>query len=92
MQNGPEPSRGAPLLGAAKRTLDGEDRSEMIRQEGKKGERVGAILAPFLTATDSVLGYVVGEASEALRNRKGESTDRPSRERWSKARTRRSGR
>jgi hypothetical protein len=26
VRNGPEPSKGAPLLGAAKRTLDGEDR------------------------------------------------------------------
>jgi len=30
----------------------------------------------------------VGKASEALRGRKAESTDRPSRERWLKARTR----
>src|ERR1019366_3862432 len=29
--------KGAPLLGAAKRTLDGEDRSEMIAEEGKAG-------------------------------------------------------
>ena len=42
-------------------------------------------------SAEGVLGYVVGEASEALRNRKVESTDRPSRERWSKARTRRRG-
>src|SRR6266567_8095784 len=39
-------------------------------------------------SAEGVLGYVVGEASEALRNRKVESTDRPNRERWSKARTR----
>src|ERR1022692_1064331 len=32
--------KGAPLLGAAKRTLDGEDRSEMIAEEGKAGRRV----------------------------------------------------
>ena len=32
-------------------------------------------------SAEGVLGYVVGEASEALRNRKVESTDRPSRER-----------
>src|SRR5580658_8108409 len=38
-------------------------------------------------SAEGVVGYVVGEASEALRNRKVESTDRPSRERWSKART-----
>ena len=35
VRNGPEPVKGAPLLGAAKRTLDGEDRSEMIAEEGK---------------------------------------------------------
>ena len=33
--------KGAPLLGAAKRTLDGEDRSEMIAEEGKAGRNVG---------------------------------------------------
>ena len=38
---------GAPLLGAAERTLDGEDRSETMRQEGKKGERVGRHFGPF---------------------------------------------
>src|ERR1035437_2795948 len=38
-------------------------------------------------ATSDPTGYVVGKASEALRSRKGESTDRPSRERWRKART-----
>src|ERR1019366_10677961 len=31
--------KGAPLLGAAKRTLDGEDRSEMIAEEGKAGAK-----------------------------------------------------
>jgi hypothetical protein len=36
-------------------------------------------------SAEGVLGYVVGKASEALRNRKVESTDRPSRERWPKA-------
>src|SRR5450755_3414206 len=30
VQNGPESVKGAPLLGAAKRTLDGEDRSEIV--------------------------------------------------------------
>ena len=39
-------------------------------------------------SAEGILGHVVGEASEALRNRKVESTDRPSRERWLKARTR----
>ncbi len=46
----------------------------------------------FLTAgqksAEGILGHVVGEASEALQCRKAESTDRPSRERWLKARTR----
>ena len=31
--------KGAPLLGAAKRTLDGEDCSEMIAGEGKAGAK-----------------------------------------------------
>ena len=31
--------KGAPLLGAAKRTLDGEDRSEKITEEGKAGAK-----------------------------------------------------
>src|SRR5882672_11458403 len=35
-----------------------------------------------------IVGHVVGKASEALRHRKVESTDRPSRKRWLKARTR----
>ena len=39
-------------------------------------------------SAEGILGHVVGKASEALRGRKGESTDRPSRERWLKARTR----
>ena len=39
VRNGPEPVKGAPLLGAAKRTLDGEDRSEMIAEEGKVGAK-----------------------------------------------------
>jgi len=48
--------KGAPLLGAAKRTLDGEDRSEMIAREGKAermvGERWSAILVPWPTASN----------------------------------------
>jgi len=47
--------KGAPLLGAAKRTLDGEDRSEMIAEEGKAGrkihERWSAILVPSPAAS-----------------------------------------
>jgi hypothetical protein len=39
-------------------------------------------------SAEGILGHVVGKASEALRCRKAESTDRPSRERWLKARTR----
>jgi len=33
-------------------------------------------------SAEGVLGHVVGEASEALRRRKVESTDRPNRKRW----------
>jgi hypothetical protein len=40
-------------------------------------------------SAEGILGHVVGKASEALRCRKAESTDRLSRKRWSKARTRR---
>ena len=39
-------------------------------------------------SAEGIVGHVVGKASEALRCRKAESTDRPSRERWLKARTR----
>ena len=38
-------------------------------------------------SAEGILGDDVGKASEALRNRKVESTDRLSRERWPKART-----
>ena len=38
-------------------------------------------------SAEGIVGYDVGEASEALPNRKVESTDRRSRERWQKART-----
>jgi hypothetical protein len=38
-------------------------------------------------SAEGIVGHVVGRASEALRSRKVESTDRPSRERWQKART-----
>ena len=57
VRNGPEPVKGAPLLGAAKRTLDGEDRSEMIAQEGKAGRTIGerwsAILVPSPAASNT---------------------------------------
>jgi len=33
-------------------------------------------------SAEGVVGHVVGKASEALRRRKVEATDRPSRERW----------
>src|SRR5260370_12965433 len=42
-------------------------------------------------SAEGILGHDVGKASEALRMPKGGATDRPSRERWLKARTRRSG-
>src|SRR5260370_42272018 len=42
-------------------------------------------------SAEGVVGHDVGKASEALRKPKGGATDRPSRERWLKARTRRSG-
>jgi hypothetical protein len=42
-------------------------------------------------SAEGILGHDVGKASEALRMPKGGATDRPSRERWPKARTRRRG-
>src|SRR6266404_3953557 len=42
-------------------------------------------------SAEGVVGHDVGKASEALRIPKGGAMDRPSRERWPKARTRRSG-
>jgi hypothetical protein len=48
--------KGAPLLGAAERTLDGEDRSEMIAEEGKAGRNIGetwaAKMVPSPTASN----------------------------------------
>jgi hypothetical protein len=46
------------------------------------------ILTAGQKSAEGVLGHVVGNASEALRRRKVEATDRPNRERWPKARTR----
>ena len=46
------------------------------------------ILTAGQKSAEGVLGHVVGKASEALRRRKVEATDRLSRERWLKARTR----
>src|SRR5260370_35493682 len=45
------------------------------------------ILTAGQKSAEGVLGHVVGKASEALRRRKPEATDRLSRERWRKART-----
>ena len=50
----------------------------------------GGLIAGQKSA-EGILGHVVGKASEALRKPKGGAMDRPSRERWLKARTRRSG-
>jgi hypothetical protein len=53
----PRAVKGAPLLGAAKRTLDGEDRSKMIEKRERRGEHLtkggGAIMAPSPGATDT---------------------------------------
>jgi hypothetical protein len=46
------------------------------------------MLTAVQKSAEGVLGHVVGKASEALRRRKVETTDRLSRERWLKARTR----
>lgn len=46
------------------------------------------ILTAGQKSAEGVLGHVVGKVSEALRRRKVEATDRLSRERWLKARTR----
>ena len=43
-------------------------------------------------SAEGIVGHDVGKASEALRMPKGGATDRLSRERWLKARTRRRGR
>ena len=57
--------KGAPLLGAAQRTLDGEDRSKMIKERKRRGEKLtksaGAKVAPSLGATDTIS---FGEAPE----------------------------
>jgi hypothetical protein len=49
--------KGAPLLGAAKRTLDGEDRSKIILKRERRGERLvkcaGAKMAHSPGATDN---------------------------------------
>src|SRR5580700_9928121 len=42
-------------------------------------------------SAEGIVGHDVGKVSEALREPKGGAMDRPSRERWPKARTRRRG-
>ena len=46
------------------------------------------MLTAVQKSAEGVLGHAVDKASEALRRRKVETTDRLSRERWLKARTR----
>ena len=58
---------------------------------GVDGMTIGGLTAGQKSA-EGILGYDVGKASEALHMPKGGATDRPNRERWLKARTRRSGR
>ncbi|HEX7424312.1 MAG TPA: hypothetical protein VF311_10580, partial [Terriglobales bacterium] len=64
--------KGAPLLGAAKRTLDGEDRSEMIAEEGKAGRKIGerwsAILVPSPAASDTKSNFRVPDHTSTGRN------------------------
>jgi hypothetical protein len=50
----------------------------------------GGLIAGQKSA-EGIVGHDVGKASEAFRKPNGGAVDRPSRERWSKARTRRSG-
>jgi hypothetical protein len=45
--NGPEASRARRYWARRKRTLDGEDRSEMIEEEGKAGEPLAKSGPPF---------------------------------------------
>jgi hypothetical protein len=57
MARSPQLSRGAPVLGAAKRTLDSEDRSEAIERQRKANEPLAkggpAKMAPSLTALNT---------------------------------------
>jgi hypothetical protein len=63
--------KGAPLLGAANRTLDGEDRSEMVSEEGKAGRKIGerwsAILIPSPAASNRRSARETGERLLAAR-------------------------
>ncbi len=81
--------KGAPLLGAAKRTLDSEDRSEMIAEEGKARRKVGekwsAKMAPSAAASnknlstnfgsrpDGASGALPGKAARAKKRNEGRS-------------------
>jgi hypothetical protein len=49
------------------------------------------ILTAEQKSAEGIVGHDVGKAREALRMPKGGAMDRPSRERWPKARTRRRG-
>jgi hypothetical protein len=61
--------KGAPLLGAAKRTLDGEDRSETIAEEGKAGRKIGetwsAKMVPSPTASNTRADHRCGTSRAA---------------------------
>ena len=69
VRNGPEPVKGAPLLGAAKRTLDGEDRSEMIAQEGKAGRKIGERWSAILVPSPAASNIRRSGRSSAMRRR-----------------------
>ena len=78
--------KGAPLLGAAERTLNGEDRSEMIAEEGKAGEQLaksGPPRWPPRTATDDLLSRRAGRTrwhgSCTVKNLRKPSCDRQKR-------------
>ena len=46
-----------------------------------------SVLTGRQKSAEGIVSHVVGRASEALKNRKVETTDRPNRKRWQKART-----
>ena len=60
-----------------------------VPKSGLREERSSLTMQQKSAAGEVV--HVVGKAIEALRGRKVESTDRPSRERWTKAQTEGSG-
>jgi hypothetical protein len=57
VQNGPERSRARRCWARRSEPFDGEDRSEMIAEEGKAGRNIGekwsAILVPSLAASNT---------------------------------------